>query len=410
VTLALFKIAELLIRVGAPQEKIIGTLSECVFKKENSIGARLCLARKASLEMEKAQEKDLGRLLGQIEDLYSGNKKTEDVEFFTNDDLKVYGTLLFSYPLLMRERAYQPFTALEANIKLEPNFYLQSWNYEYLVTAMAGRLQELIDDHKYTKVIENYESRKRSTIWKSVRPEILWRVSRAFKEMELWDDGWAVWQNAEKLKNTIDRKVARPFDLTPQKWNYLAFEFEMALAMQTKLNWDVVEKRLKVLDMTQEESQRAWIRYYTTRENFAQTLSYWDKLKKNFSLSWRDVLEWDRALVKLNKNKERLILLEDTVGQWLSLPKEKENPGDELLLSLAQVRTQMNELSKAELIYDLMLKTANAQTKAMLLYKKGKLLQLMGKQELATANFKESSLTDPDSLWAKLSKSEEILK
>jgi tetratricopeptide (TPR) repeat protein len=406
VSLAMFKIAEILLRIGAEREKIVGTLSECVFKKENTIGAQLCRARKASLEMESAPEKDLGRLLGFIEDLHDPTKNFESKGLFKAENLDVYSRLLWAHPFLARNKAHQALTALESNVKLEASYYLKSWNFEYLVTALSGHLEDLLSKKKNQEVVENYEKRKRNELWKSTRGEILWRVAAAFGDMELWEQSSSTWKEAEKIRKIIDRREPRPFDVDANRWYLLAIRADIPLAKEKKIAWEAVEGNLAKLDMNKEESLRAWVDYELARERDAKTLAYWKKIQQNFRLTWSDLALWQRSLEKLGKSKERLSLLEESVGLWFAGNRKGDGPPADLILALAESRARERAYEKSLLVYDFLLTEPMGLSRAMLHYQKAKVLQQMGKADLANKSFSEVIQSEPDSLWAKLSQSE----
>ncbi|MBP7843705.1 MAG: hypothetical protein KA116_02740 [Proteobacteria bacterium] len=408
VSLAMFKIAELLERVGAEKSKIIGTLSECSFKRENTIGARLCEAKKAAIELSETPEKRIPNKINAVERIFTSNSKLEGSEFFSKENLTVYGKLLWGKPLMDKGISLKVMEALEASNKVESSEYLSAWNFEYYVTALHGYLKSLNENSKYKEVIETYERKQRNSLWKSTRPELLWQLSKAFADQGLWDEAMSSWKQSEKLRERINRKSERPFDVDNDSWFELGVKIGSRLYAEKKLPINEVLKNLSKLNNESEKFLRLSIPLYLAQENYNKANEAWKKIHEKYSLSWDDLLSWEKVLEKLNKTKERTNILESTAGVWIAGDKMSDKPPVDVLLALANSRENNSQNDKALLVYDYLLNLNGKQSfsRAMISYQKAKLLRKMGNNALAIKSFKEAIESDPESLWAKLSKSE----
>lgn len=415
VGLILYRIGDLLSRSANPDsEKVLGAWRECLFRVPETMGARLCAARKAALDIVVSDRKEWPRLVTTVEEALP--VKTEDFwKKINKDDLQVYVDLILADAFIRAGSPTQALFRLDASLKASPNPFLRTWFEEYILSAFAGTLQAKFREGKFKEVIKSYDERKRQILFKQTRAEILWPLALSYKALGLYPQAFETLENAEKVKTRIGRKVARPFDVSPHEWLVLRSELEMELLAQKKIEADRVAATLAKLDTKEAVTHRLGIRFAELLRRKDQELKSWQELEKLDPLSWDELHRYADLLKELGKSPAALKVLEDKVGTLVSekdkLGVEKMPPA-ELVMDLAELRVSSKKADRALILFDYLMQLDRSRlgktvTPSMVAFKRGEALKGLGRIEDARQSFARAKTLSPDSVWGKLATSAE---
>lgn len=416
--LVLFRIGEILHELKAPEEMVMNAWRECVFRVPETLGAKLCNARRSMNELRTTAKDGWPRLIGIVEEaLPQGEKKFWDSLW--PDDLEVYVNLILADAFIRLDEPRQALHRMESVKNREPSAYLKAWMHEYLVASFAGDLERNYQRGEFKEIISRYEPRKRDLFLHQTRPEVLWRVAKAFEGLNLFPEADKVLSLAENVKETIGRSIPRPYDPVPEDW--LQFRARVNIGL-FKLDPSKKPKALESLENLNQKlvtTQRLWVDFGIHAKEPKIQARAWRALEAIDPLTWKDLELYVRALEETREFKEKAQLLEGTVGVWfgeVGRPRV-DSRGSEvptnLLMLLADDRLKDSKNSAGALAVLEFLRTldvkdlGNTVTKPMIEYKKGIALKNLGRIDDARQSFVSSRTLDPESVWGKLSSSAE---
>jgi tetratricopeptide (TPR) repeat protein len=413
VGLVLYRIGDVLSKLGAEREKVLGAWRECIFKVPETLAARLCEARKAALEMSDAKPELWPRLIGRMEGALPDAKK-DFWKGLRSDDLQAYVALMISDAFIRRDQPAQAMFRLKPMEKLSIEPYLQAWVQEYSVTALAGVMAERVKQKKYKEVIQLYEENRDTLLYRQTRAEALWYVAQACRGLGLWEQADESFRSAEKVKLAIHREVPRPYDPDPAEWLKTKAEISIELLERGKAEVKEVAKNLEQLSPDRPGSQRLWIRFARTTNDAKLGLKWWEKLSNSDALSWAEIKSFSELLKRNQRNDERAELLEKNVGVWFSEHERvgtTDAPSTDLLLDLAETRGAGKSPETALPVYEYLSRrpaselTGDGISLAMVSYKKGLLLKKLGRFDDARQSFEQAFKSEPNSVWGQLASS-----
>ena len=412
--LVMFRIGEILRSQGAPDEMVMNAWRECVFRVPDTLGARLCQARKSAREIETSDKTAWPRIIGQVEDARP-RKGKDDTEGTSPDELEAYLALVLADTFVKVNEPRQALFRLDPLDKLNLSPYMRAWADEYAYTSFAGALAMSVREGKYKQVVSDYDKRRRTLLYRQTRPEILWRVAQAYRGLSLWKEAYQVLNEADRIRQTIGKHETRPYEPAPQEWIDARVDIGLEMLKDGKLAKEVVADSMKGLDLTKAVNLRRWIRFAQFTQSVDLEVSNFRNLEKIDSLSWEELRRYSNDLKKLALAGERVELLEKSVGTWFA-EKEKVNPrelfpgGADLLRDLAEIRGESNRREAALSIYDYLTRVERSKlgsqvTPAMILYKRGLLLREMSRNDDARQSFEQAKRLEANSIWAGLSSS-----
>ena len=335
------------------------------------------------------------------------------------DDLEVYVNLILADTFLNLDEPRQALLRLENIQNKEPSDYLKIWRHEYLVSSFAGDLDKNIIRGEFKEVISRYEPRKRDVFLNQVRPEVLWRVARAFEGLNLFYEADKVLSLAEKVQESIARTIPRPYDPAPEDWRQFRAAVNLGLYSLDSQKKDEALASLKLLNQDLVTTQRLWLKFGDISGNPKIRIEAWKKLEGIDPLTWVDVERYARAVEEIGDHDEYAKLLERTTGVWFGeFGKNSDQPAEKrvppaLLMRLADSRIKGNRNLKGALAVLDYLGTLDPTllgagvTKAMIAFKRGQSLKNLGRFDDARQSFVLGRVTDPDSVWGRLSSSAE---
>ncbi len=421
VGLVLFRIGEVLKNLGAADDMVTNAWRECIFRVPETLGAKLCEARKAALEITTSPKTSWPRLIGTVEAaLPKGIRNFWDS--VPPEDLEVYVNLVLSDAFIRRGEAQQAWLRLDSIRTKEPSAYLKAWTHEYSVVAFTGLLDNDLSKGAYKNVVSEYEKRKTVLFFGATRAEVLWRVAVAYERLRLLKEAKTTLDQADQLKQKVNRQISRPFDPTLEDWNYFRAKIETDILADDPRNAENSKNAIEKLMQNKIQTQRLWVRYGELAKDFKIAKEAWEFIRAKEGLSWSDVESYAKVLADLKEPKGRLDLLEGSVGVWF-LEKDKlktaengklsKTPPLVLLLKLADARFEVDaQKDKSLAVYDFLLLQEDGElakfqiTKPMVSYKKGIALKKFGKYTDARTEFNSAFTAGPDTLWGKLSASE----
>jgi tetratricopeptide (TPR) repeat protein len=421
VGLVLFRIGEVLKSLGAADDMVMNAWRECIFRVPETLGAKLCEARKAALEMASSPKTNWPRLIGTVEAaLPKGTKNFWDS--VSAEDLEVYINLVLAEAFIKVSEPQQAWLRLESVKFKEPTAYLRAWLHEFNVVSLAGVMDSDISKGAYQSVVKEYERRKSVLFFSATRSEILWRVAKAYERLRLLGEAKATLDQADLLKTKVGRIIIRPFDPPEDEWKLFRAQLETDILAENPLNKEATRMAIDSLSLNNLSTHRLWVRFGELADEPKVAKTSWEFIDKKEGLSWEDVEKYARTLFKLNEQKNYLALLERTVGVWFG-EKEKiltaennqssKTPPLSILLKLAEARYDVEKnLDKSLAVLDFLLVQNPAELKkyqlsiGMLMYRKGLVFKQFGKLNEARGMFVTANQTEPESLWGKLSASE----
>ncbi len=413
VGLVYYRIGDLLSSLGAEDVQVQSAWRECIFRVPESLGARLCAARKAADEMVTVEKAQWPRLMMTVEEAEK-SKTGAPWKGFARDDLKAFTSLILADAFIRNRAPTQALLRLEPVKKLEVTPYLKAWTDEYYLTAFAGYLDDLYKQNKFKEVVREYENRRRTFLYRQTRPEILWSLVRAYESLGLYKEARDLLGTALEMRTRLGRTELRPYEPTESQWFERRAEIELELLAMGRIAAPLVRVDLEKLDPLLAATQRHWIRYAQLTDNPKSEVEWWKKLEKNGALGWEQIGQYSRAIKKVGQQGEHARYLERTVGVWLSEKDalRKNGPDSELLYSLFESRVAAGDLERAMVVVEFLEqwddKSLGANVpRAMLIFKKGETQNRMGKPNEARQSFNRAKALAPDSLWGKLATSAE---
>jgi len=413
VGVVLYRIGDLLNQIGADQEQVLGAWRECIFRVPDTVGARLCSARKAAIEIMKAKKEQWPRLIASIEDARP-RESEKDALGFAAEDLYSFVDLVLADAFIAAERPTQALFRMDPLYKREQSAYLKAWLDEYMMTAFAGSLAERLKEAKFKEVIAEYDRRRRVLLYKQTRPEILWNVVRAYEGLGLWTQAHELLNVAEEVKKKIDRKVARPYDPTPEEWIEVRARIGLRLLADHKYPPESVRASLEKMSAQLPATKKYWISYYQSIANPKEEAKWWASYEQSSPLSWTELKAYSQALEKSGATDQRENLMELKVGTWLGERDRslaaKEPPPVEAMFELFEIRFRAKNYSKALSILDYLnsfedSKLNSTVSKPMLAFRRGETLLALDRFADARQSFERAKAMAPESLWGKLASS-----
>ncbi len=421
VGLVLFRIGEILKNLGAADDMVMNAWRECIFRVPETLGAKLCEARKAGLELPFSPKANWPRLIGTIEAALPKGKKVF-WDSVSAEDLEVYINLVISDAFIRAKEPQQAWHRLDSIRFKEPSAYLKAWKHEYSVVSLSGVMDNDLQKGGFKNVIAEYDKRKSVLFFNATRFEILWRVAQAFEKLSLLSEAKATIDQADILKNKIARKTVRPFDPTEERWNYFRAKLETDILAQNPLNKEAARVSIEKLSQKNIDTQKLWIRYAEYADEPKIGKESWEYVERVEGLGWENLSDYLQTLSKLGLKKDHHALLERTVGVWFS-EKEKllgaaegtsvKKPPLNLVYKLAEDRLEIDRSPvKSLAVLEFLLLQSDGDlkqdtlTRPMIMYKKGIVLKEFGKTSDARAAFSSALVADPVGLWGRLSLSE----
>lgn len=406
-----YRIGDVLDSLGASESKVLGAWRECIFKVPNTLGGRLCLARKAAHEMARTAPARWPRLIADIED--AAKTEVGKNEGFSKDELEVYLNIILADAFIKVNQPYQALLRLDPLRNREVSRYLGAWYREYFMTSVVGYLRRLVDEGKHREVIKEYARRRTALFLEQSRHDALFYVATAYTRLGLLEDALETLDSGEKVRDRIGREKLRPFEPSPEEWNALRADIQVQMYVAKKGDADPgwIRILLGKIDDTKPENQRLWIRYLQAMNNPAEEATWWAKLESTSGLKWKEVAAYLSALKKAKDAKGAAELLERSVGAWFGDRQRvaaANPPPSSLILELFEARVERKNFDRALAVADFLLGTddkilGDAVTKPMMAYKKGRLLTELGRKDEARLSFDQAVQTSPESVWGKLS-------
>jgi tetratricopeptide (TPR) repeat protein len=409
--LVLFRVGSLLQRLGAPDDVQMGAWRECVFKVPRSLGARLCEASRAAVDLKKAPESQWPRIIGRIETASPRSSSEPFWGALNRDDLEVYVDLLRADAFLHLNRPMQALVLLEPLATRAPTPKIKTWLEEYTVAALSGVMADRIERKQYRQVVEDYESRRTQLFFRFVRPEILFRVAQAYEGLGLWDLSAQSLALAESSKAALGRKIPRPFDPTEEDWSYLTAHLLVQRYQSSSSQRELVERALKKLAPQDRRTLEYRVLFYSKAGDRAQEAEAWADWEQSHPLSWEQLERWTQLLSDLDRDSAARSLLETRVGAWFlerNLKTVQNVPPPTLVFRLAALRAKLSSSGEALPLMEYLLgldaaALGSALSRPMLLYRKGEYQQASGLRQEARRTFEQAIRSAPESLWGRLS-------
>lgn len=412
--LVLFRIGDLLEYLGAPEEKILSAWRECSYRLPETLGARLCEARKSARELiETDNRTKWPRMIGMIEEAIPQDNQSfwADVK---KDDLETYVNLVLADAFIKKGEPRQALFRLEKLLKLSPDETLKAWLYEYMYTAFAGSLLKDLKEGRFKEVVASYESRRKELLSNQTRHEVLWSLALAYEKLDLIEQASEVLAQGERVKAVIAREKLRPFEEPAENWATFRARLNIKLFRERKVTAQIVEESLRKTSDDLVEALRLKAEYASLQGKHAEAAEGWKKIAARDHLTFDEVKLYSNELMKINNGKERAELLEKNVGVWLT-EKNKAGvdnmPPADLLVDLAELRAaQSSQWLGALSIYDYLLtieasKLGSVVNQAMINFRRGELQKSMGKNDDARQSFEQAKRLDPDGIWGRLASS-----
>lgn len=413
-SLILFRIGDLLEFLNAPEEKILNAWRECSYRLPGTLGAKLCDARKAAREILSANHRvKWPRLIGLIEDAIPQGEETFAKDILI-DDLKTYINIVLADAFIKIGEPRQAMFRIDPAFKLSASEYLKEWLFEYAYTSFAGSLAKDLKEGHYQEVVKSYEKRRKELLVHQTRPEILYNLASAYEKLNLLSEASQVLAEAERIKKAIGRLKPRAFEEGNEEWLYFRARINVRLALESKLEAVDVEKSLSQLDQNLARSQRLNVEYFTHMQDWKKSVEVWQKIEKTDSLNLGDLRLYSYALKKVGDEKRRSDLLERFVGTWLTEQTKagaQSMPYPELILELAELRARESSRWLRSLsAYDFLLgleesKLGTELSRPMVFFRRGQLLNTMGRVDDARQSFEQAKNSDVNGMWGKLASS-----
>ncbi len=413
--IALYRIGELLSSLGSSPEKVSSIFRECSYRYDGYLSGSLCQIRSTVMEPQNFNRS----LWPRVEASFSKFEKTEfrsDQTNLTNEDRKMYASLVKAMFYIERQRPMIALSVLDATRDLESSNYLKNWNFEYSGSAFLGVLKEYMRVGDYKSVIQGYEKRRKTQLLYVERPGIALAAARAYADQGLWTESNLAFERADKLKNVIALVEPRPFDYTKTDWVYTEAQIAVGLYDEGKLSRLEAESELKKLDDTHVPSLMLLVGFAQKSNNLELEARGWKRLAETTKLEWSQVRSYSSALLKSAKNQELRNLLEEYVGTWFyekdkSVSSSKSKPESTLILRLAEARIRDGAKDSGIRVFEYLTrldtKELDASTpKEMIFYSMGK-AQVSKKDYLsARRSFDAATELAPTSVWGRLAATE----
>jgi tetratricopeptide (TPR) repeat protein len=412
--LVFFRLGDIMRFLGAPERSVAGAWRECIYKVPATLGAHLCAARKAADDMVTADESLWPRLIAEVEDARA-QQKSAYRGGIPDDEMWTYLNLLLADTFVRLQRPYQALVRLDSVATLEVSPYLKTWWREYTVTAYVGHQNRMIEEKRYREVLRDYEKRRTMLFLEQTRPEVLRNLARALRGLNLLKEARETLAEAEKLRAKFPNAAPRPFMPSEQEWLAVRVDLDLE-ALEHRLpevTAAEVGTRIAKLDLTNLEHLRLRLRYAEITHDPAAQVAEWARIEAQEGLAWPELVRYVGAL-KAAKQSARLdAVIEARAGAWFAekdKPTAAAAPPAGILFELFEARERGGQhaaaLTVADYLTSLDDKTlGNDVTKPMVAYKRGRILQKLGRDEEARQSFAEANRLSPDSVWGKLASS-----
>ena len=409
----LYRIGDVLEHISAPKELVLNAWRECVFRTPLSLGGRLCESRRSAYELQDAPANNIPRIMGRIETALPNPKQPYN-ESVNEDDIRTFVALVFADAFIKKNDPVQALFKLEPVNKLESNSYLRAWYQEYFGTTFAGYLQFRLDKGQYKEVVSEYEKRHTTFFLEQTKPQVLYRVARAYEKLGLFEEAEKTFEQANKVKKGIGLTAPRPFDVAEDDWKLTGARLALALMPDAEGGGDAdnsVRDHLMELDPSRLVSMRLWIEYADKTRNAELEKNWWTKLADTTALTWDELRRYAKVLDEVKDVKTLRKTLEDTIGIWVA-DKNKARPKvlpTDLMLQLAELRLdQDKDVTKSLEIFNQLLSLNDSEfhsstPKPMVAYRKGLAMKRIGRLADARQSFELAQRLNPDSVWARLS-------
>ncbi len=407
--LVFYRVGDLLNQMGAESEQVLGAWRECVFRVPETIGARLCQARKSAEEMVRSKEDLWPRFIGDIENARPRPEDTATKDFH-RDDLYTYTELILSDAFIRLGRGAQAMLRLDPLEKLEQTPYMRDWLDEYRITALSGLMFQKRKTGNYKEVISLYDKRKRNLFFRQTRPEILFHVAKAYEGLGLWKMAFDTMQEALRVRAVIRRSFPRPFDPAEEEWNSLKANLGLRLYADHKVSDAEIEAALATLNPIVRNYQRLWIEWAQLKNNHALEKKWWEQMERTHALDWHELSEYTKLLKELKEPNERLRVLNYHVGALLAdIEKGKSSVKipTASVFELFEARLENKAPEAALSVMDYLLTLSDQQlgpdfSRSMLAYRKGEVLRDLGRLTEARQSFERAKVLSPQGLWGKM--------
>ncbi|NCN40414.1 tetratricopeptide repeat protein [bacterium] len=415
-SLILFRIGDVLESLGAEPEKIDGTWRECVFRSSEGVGSRLCAARQSVRLILTSEPSKWPRLAATVEDVVKANNLDRFQSEF-KENIKIYRRIILADALLKRDSPYQAFEQLERDKAAFADQKLKAWAREFQLSALAGHLQKRAKIGRYREVIKEFSQAKNRRILDIQRPEIQWPLVESYKKLgivslasEQLDLAWPY--VSQKMPHS-----SRPYLPSMKDWAGLRLNIYSDIYEKNPKKQAEVKEALKDYEKfgaSRSEIIRARIKIASIENDADAEIKAWSDLRDHDILSWEDVGRFAKLLGDKKHNSKELKLLEQNVGAWLTIRKDRRpepTPPAALVFALFESREKAGQWGPAFASLNYLKGLDDSAlgasiTKPQLLYREGNLNKEMGRKADARQSFESAKSLAPESVWGKLSDGE----
>ncbi len=413
VGLAFYRIGDLLAEKS--KEMAQNAWRECIFKSSKSFGGLLCDARMAAIDMMESPspEKTWPRDIARIENILT-NKNIIRQNRLKFENVDVWANILLADVFIQKARPVQAVLRLDTQKTNDIDEEYYAWWREYLITALAGRSLEWIENGKPRDVISDSEVRDRTLYLNSPRFEILWTVAKAYLSVGLYRNASDSLEKSRDIFKKINRPMPRPYDPSEDEWKEMRAEIDLNLEQnkEGRVSSKFLQSEINDLNLSRITALKIRQKWAVISKNPRLEADTWVRIEKINGLTWDEVESYFETLNQLKEESQKIDLLERRVGTWF---KEKEKklvargPSAFLLFRLFEVRATSSQKSTALPVIDYLLSLSEAElgtnlTRPMILYNKAKLQRSMGKISDAKYSFDEVIKISQNSVWGELSK------
>jgi tetratricopeptide (TPR) repeat protein len=410
-SIILYRVADLMEWAQASEEKIQGAWRECLFRSGDEVGGRLCKARQAARSISKENRNEWPRFVAEVEDVVSAKNLSAFEKSFT-EDIKIYIRILLTDAFLRADDPFQAYEQTQKSQGIEASSDLIAWIKEYRVSALAGFLDLRLGLKRYQDLLSLYTRAQNPPGVDVNRPEVLWPLTRAYRDMGTWKLAHETVKQGMQADQKNRPHEGRPYLPLTKDWKRLRVEIELKLFEQGVLESLAVKKSLDSLgDKNSVESLKLWAEYHRIREDTKEEEKAYAQILRKSVLSPSEHLRYISLLEKNKKNTLKNKHLETYVAPFLSeeLALDKEPDWQALFFALFESRESQQKLSRAEVAINKLIQSQSlgaALAREQLLYRRGLLLNKMGRNDDARQSFESAKSLAPDSIWGRLSQNE----
>lgn len=415
--IAMFRIPELLSRLGADPEKVLSIFRECSYRYSGYFSGAFCDMHVAARD-EQYQSRRLWPRLESIFSQFENKNQGAEPVAMKSEDRRMYSALLKSKFYMDRGKPLIALSALDQTRDLESSKYLKDWNYEFSASAFLGVQRELLGEGDFRAVVQAYEKRQKTLFLYLDRPQVILAVANAYTEQGLWREAERVYARATELKELVPGAAFRMFDFSAAEWAFVRAKFTVGLYGEGKASRSDVQVAVSTLDDAHLPSLLLLISYAQKAENLKLEINAWNRYSQKFNVDWKQLRSYSSALLKAGEHKALRTVLEKYVGAWF-YERDKASVGEAnasapdsvLVLRLAEARVRDGALESAVRVFDYLESRDPASLdvstpKEMILYSRGKALASKKEYAKARQSFDAATALAPASIWGRLAATE----